>query len=176
MFKKLSYIFLLLLFLSSSRLSFASPELDRIKSIFIVRIISLTTHWAHQDYKVRNVRMCVVSNDNIFNSLRQITQGKNFSIKVVNIDNEYNETVLERCHALYISDKNPAAKTFLNNLKGKPILTITDEEMIWEGAIVSFYRSGDKLKFYVHYENMQNAGFKLSPKLLEIAHMLNYKK
>ena len=76
-----------------------------------------------------------------------------------------------QCHLVFISrteSRNEA--TWLEQFKGKPILTVSDSERAIEhGSVVQFVNVGKSLRFDVSWPGMSEAGIRLGSEMLDNA-------
>jgi hypothetical protein len=82
---------------------------------------------------------------------------------------------LTGCQLLFIPKiKTTELKKVLDNLKGKPVLTISDTEGFAEaGCFINFYEFENKLRFEINQKGLVNAGFTIDYRLLKVSKVLN---
>lgn len=82
--------------------------------------------------------------------------------------------ITEKCRIIFISGKSAVSWGKLEGeVKGLPILTVSDSpEFSRNGGMVSLIRQGRKIKIEVNYETVQEAGLKMSAKLLRLARIV----
>lgn len=81
---------------------------------------------------------------------------------------------IEECHVLFINlpDPDQIAQT-LENLRGKHILTIGDQEgFLQAGGMIQFISVNDKVHFQINPEASSAADLKISSKLLRVAEVV----
>ena len=79
------------------------------------------------------------------------------------------------CKILFIDKSFPAVEQAVKNTKGKPILTVSDNEYFMkQSGILRFYIEDGKLRIEINQEISSNSGLAISSKLLRIAAL--YKK
>jgi len=77
---------------------------------------------------------------------------------------------IDECQILFIDKSFPAIKQVTENLKGKPVLTVSDNENFMRHAgMLRFYIEGGKLRIEINQEASQKSGLEISSKLLRIA-------
>jgi hypothetical protein len=88
---------------------------------------------------------------------------------------------LEGCHVVYISasttpgeEVGPGADELLPHLRGKPVLTVSnDPTFLRRGGVVNFFNEvGGKLRFEIAPDNVKSAGLVLSTRLLSLARIV----
>jgi hypothetical protein len=73
------------------------------------------------------------------------------------------------CQIVYIPRSNRVkTKALIDNLKGDQILVVTEEDLVREGASISFELVGSKLNFKINKEETEKKGLKISSSLLAL--------
>ena len=83
---------------------------------------------------------------------------------------------LRTCHVLFIGrvEKNQLP-TLLQNLKASPVLTVSDSpDFADQGGMVNFVLVQEKVKLEINQVSAEQAGLKISAKLLRLARIVNY--
>lgn len=82
---------------------------------------------------------------------------------------------IDTCQVLFVcasEDKN--VKNILYDLKGLPILTISDiNDFAENGGNINFYVDENKLRFKINVKTLQDAKLKVSSKLLRLAKVID---
>ena len=77
------------------------------------------------------------------------------------------------CQILYISyNIYKSDPKILDRLRGKPILTIGEQDMAWHGAILSLYKKRNRVHFSVNIEALKKSKISLYSGILEMAHLI----
>jgi hypothetical protein len=78
---------------------------------------------------------------------------------------------LSRCHLLFVSaSEQKNFSSILNDLKGKSVLTVADhEKFLAAGGMINLVNYKGKVRWEVNREPVQQAGLRLSAKLLAMA-------
>jgi hypothetical protein len=77
---------------------------------------------------------------------------------------------IDDCEILFIDKSFPAMEQAIKSTKGKPILTVSDNELFMkQSGILRFYIEGGKLRIEVNQEASSGSGLEISSKLLRIA-------
>lgn len=150
-----------------------------IKANLISRIIPYVDYWPTKVRGDKFFRVCFADNEVLYKEVLNIAEiaNRNFTYKVVRIDQNSTTEEIKRCNVIYVSGKDTErAKKLFRIAEKNHSLTISEEDMIYEGAIVAFYRVGEALKFYVNFENLQKAELKMNAKFLAIASIINYQE
>jgi hypothetical protein len=111
----------------------------------------------------------VLGNDPFGSYLDEIISGEKIMDHpmIVKRFNDIHE--VDKCHILFI---NVPGKTrdVLNTLKGKSILTVSDEEDFnGHGGIIKFYTDNDMIRLQINIDAAKAANLNVSSKLLRIA-------
>lgn len=90
--------------------------------------------------------------------------GKKFNIKQISTAAEAGS-----CQIVYIPKTNRAKTTeLINALSGPQILVVTEEDLVTEGASISFELIESKLNFKINKSNTEEKGLKVSSSLLAL--------
>lgn len=75
------------------------------------------------------------------------------------------------CHLLVIfGEQNRYAKQVIDELKGKPVLTVSDDESFTrKGGHISFFSENNRLRFEINWQAANRAKLKISSRLLKLA-------
>ena len=107
--------------------------------------------------------------------LENIYKNKKIKDKKVKIVYVKKLQQLPECQILFISKTDSEKlQKILDDLKGKPILTISDTEGFAQaGCFINYYLNENKLRFEINQKAMQNAGFTIDYRLLRVSKILN---
>jgi hypothetical protein len=90
--------------------------------------------------------------------------GKKFNVKPVS-----SSTDAGACQIVYIPKTNRNKTTeLINQLSGQQILVVTEEDLVSEGASISFELVGAKLNFKINKTTTEEKGLKISSSLLAL--------
>jgi len=90
--------------------------------------------------------------------------GKKFNIKQINSLADAGS-----CQIVYIPKTNRTKTTeLITQLSGDQILVVTEEDLVNEGASISFELVGSKLNFKINKSNAEEKGLKISSSLLAL--------
>lgn len=82
---------------------------------------------------------------------------------------------VDRCQLIFL----PAAqsrnfKLIQNKIGNSAVVLVTeDPDLVNQGAEISFFLEGNKLKFSINQSALESAGINVSPKLLSVARVVN---
>jgi hypothetical protein len=139
----------------------------QLKSVFISKFIDYTEWPESKDA----LTIGVVGNSEVLLILQQLFEKKkkNYTVKKVTALNEIGD-----CKVIYIPEnESKNIGLILQGVKGKSILVISDKkELATQGACVSFYEEGGKLKFIINKSSIDKANLKISSSLLTLAKVI----
>ncbi|MDM8525684.1 YfiR family protein [Desulfococcaceae bacterium HSG8] len=123
--------------------------------------------------KTGNFECCVLGNDPVSSLLTQFN-GKKMMEQTIRIRQLSNIREIDDCHMLFIS--SPEKKNLLmifKAIKGKPILTVGHmKKFTQNGGIINFIRQEDSVRFEINPKAAEQAGLKISSKLLRLAEIV----
>ncbi len=121
---------------------------------------------------VSNINICVIG-QNPFGALIDSIDGRPVGeriVKLIKIENPNSDTVNDCSIAFVHKSQKSSIPKLVNIARQHSILLIAEmDEFIKMGGAVNFINVGKRTKFEVHLENLENAGVKLSSKLLQVA-------
>jgi len=80
---------------------------------------------------------------------------------------------VEFCHVLYFANTSPEAFRLLAQHQNSPILTVSDaENFASNGGCIGLNISGGKVRFNINAKAIEEAGLKVSAKLMELAEVV----
>ena len=144
-----------------------------VKANYSIRIIQYVNNW-DGIIDDKELLFCIIGNKVFYNILKSATKDKKtkYKINIVNISSVNN---LDGCNILYVSNLFPDIKQILSKTYGKSILTISENEMVWYNAIISFYELRGRIRFFVNYDALKKSSLILSAKFLLLANIVNLK-
>jgi len=80
---------------------------------------------------------------------------------------------LQICHILYIDRKEPNLSKFLLDVRGNPVLTVSDSEnFARNGGGIGFYAENGQIKLEINMAEVRNAQLKINALLMEVARIV----
>ena len=144
------------------------------KASYILRFVYYVNNWKYSDRGNKYARICFTEKDSpLFNVTKKQSENPNlaYSISVLPLENI---DLINRCDAIYSSGINiKKTKELLKKTYGQDILTITEGELIWDGAILSFYQVGHKLRFYLNDKAVKDANLMIDKDLYINSSIIN---
>ncbi len=111
----------------------------------------------------------VYNNSNVHKEFIQNFDNKNIGGKPFNIKQIMSTDEAKACQIVYIPKANKSKTTALiDELNGHQILIVTEEDLVSEGASISFELIGSKLNFKINKNNTDQKGLKISSSLLAL--------
>ena len=115
----------------------------------------------------------VLGNDPFGRYLDEIVTGEKILGHVMTVHRYNDISEINKCHILFINKPGKTAE-IINNLKGKSILTVSDDpEFNQHGGIVKFYPENEMIKLQINVSAAKEANLNVSSKLLRIAKIYN---
>ncbi len=123
--------------------------------------------WTHE-----NISIGFVGDSPIFDEMRKLLTRDSYIRLLDNLQDDQ----VSGCDMIFLPKAHNERFAVLQEVIGsRPVILVTDsEELISEGAEISFYvASGNKLRFIVNREELENTGIRMSTKLLSYAKVLS---
>ncbi len=120
------------------------------------------------------LQICVFGRDPFGEGLRDITGGKTINGRKIEIDTVVDLQHARTCHILFIaSSVTMAVKDIVEGLRGASVLTVGDTKGFAEqGGMINFVLENDRVQFEVNRKAADQAGLKISSKLLSVAKLV----
>jgi hypothetical protein len=120
------------------------------------------------------IRICVFGNDPIGDTLKDLSsrEAKGHPLKVEKYTS--NVSSIPRCHVLFISrSEEQQLPLILKHLSGSNVLTTSDiPRFSRKGGMIGFVTEGGRVKIEINLRTSQQAGLKISAKLLEVSRII----
>ncbi len=119
------------------------------------------------------IRICFVGSDPLRTLLGELNnrQAKGRQIKIVRLKDI---NTLSSCDMIYISrSEEHQLQLILQRLQSTPVLTVSDiTQFSRKGGMIGFVTENERVKVEVNLRNVNQAGLKVSAKLLEVARVI----
>jgi hypothetical protein len=151
---------------------FAAENPYKVKAAFLRNFAHYVT-WPTDAFSAKGASWCVgILGQDPFGKVLEATfegrteQGRAFVISRANTPGE-----LPLCQIVFIAFKDAAKRrAALNELKGKPVLTVGDApEFLREGGIIRF-RVGEHVEMSINLDQARSASLAIPTKMLEVSH------
>ncbi|MCK5099115.1 MAG: YfiR family protein [Desulfobacteraceae bacterium] len=145
-----------------------------LKAAFIVNFARLV-EWPDIPHVEKNQRIVigVIDPQPFGDSLKAISKkeirGKKILIKICDSSTDYSEV-----HILFLNSKDAKLRRqIINKISDKPILTIGETPgFAQQEGIINFYKFKKKLRFEINRTKAENAGLKISSRLLKLGKII----
>jgi hypothetical protein len=117
-------------------------------------------------------RICILGKDPFREALQSLTRGKQVKGRGFEILGDVTDPAqAARCHILFVSTSgNKQFQRMLPALQGRSILIVGESEgFARQGGMINFVLEGDRVLFEVNQRAAEQAGLKISAKLLSVA-------
>jgi hypothetical protein len=120
------------------------------------------------------LRICILGRDPFGEELRNITKEKTVSGRKLQIDQLVDLQQARACQIVFIASSERAhLKEILEGLQGANVLTVADTKGFAEqGGMINFVLENDRVQFEVNRKAAEQAGLKISSKLLSVAKLV----
>jgi hypothetical protein len=120
------------------------------------------------------LRICVFGRDPFGRELRDITNEKTVNGRKLEVNQVVDLQLARTCHILFIASSEKAQlKRILESLRGTDVLTVGDTKGFAElGGMINFVLENDRVQFEVNHKAAEQAGLKISSKLLSVAKLV----
>jgi len=117
------------------------------------------------------LKICVFGQDPFGQELRDITYEKTVNGHRLEVNHVVDLPQARSCHVLFIPfSERTQTKLILDSLRGASVLTVGDTKGFAErGGMINFVLENDRVKFEVNRKAAEQAGLKISSKLLSVA-------
>lgn len=117
-----------------------------------------------------SVRLCVLGNHPLASDLQQLIAGKTIGTRAVEVQ-RVSPLQIRGCHVLFVGTlESWRLQQVLESARGANVLTVGDiPGFIEQGGVIDFILDQNRIRFEVNLKAAQDAGLKLSSKLLSLA-------
>jgi hypothetical protein len=151
------------------------PGEYQIKATYLYNFINFID-WPPESHFSSNpsINLCIFGDDPFGNDIddirNEIVKGKKLKIKSYGSLDK-----LKSCDILFIpASEKKHFEQILNSIRNSNVLTVSDtEELIRQGAVISFFVEHNKVRFAVNIKAARRSGLKISAKLLKLAKIIN---
>jgi uncharacterized protein DUF4154 len=117
------------------------------------------------------LRICVLGQDPFGQELRNIANDKIVNGRKLQVNQVGDLQTARACHILFIASSQKAGlKQALESLRGTGALTVGDTKgFVEQGGMINFVLENERVRFEVNHKAAEQAGLKISSKLLNVA-------
>jgi YfiR/HmsC-like len=164
-----------LMLLSGTRAQSPTAGEYQIKAAFLYNFAKFV-EWPPTSFSNASapLRICVFGRDPFGQGLRDIVNGKTVNGRKLEVDYGVDLQEARSCHILFIaSSEKPRLKQIVESLRGTAALTVSDTEGFAEqGGTINFVLENNRVQFEVNRKAAEDAGLKISSKLLSVAKLV----
>lgn len=143
-----------------------NPLADRVKAAYLFNLI-LFVDWP--SLPPDDITLCVAGSDSIGSALEELG---NRRVKDRGLRIRTDATDYSTCQLLYIGDQEANWRDLLRE-SGPGVLSVSDHEgFVRAGGIVGFYMEAGKVRLEVSQGAADQAGLRISSRVLELARVL----
>jgi hypothetical protein len=115
--------------------------------------------------------ICVLGDDPFGPALEEIVRNERVNTHPITVERFRAAGNLDRCHILFVGQTaEPLQRRILEQVRGKSILTVSDEEAFTRrGGVIGFVTVNGKVKLQVNRSSAQRADLRISSRLLRLA-------
>jgi hypothetical protein len=110
-------------------------------------------------------------------ALEKMLTGKTSDSRLIRVVLSPQDKALEQCDVLYVAYSSPEKiHATLQRLRGKSVLTVGDTGSFpQDGGMIGLVRAADQVRIQVNLEAVQEAGLKISSRVLDLAIIVHSK-
>ena len=162
----------LLFGLCSSALQAQVPQ-EQVEAAYLSKFARYVT-WPRANSDNRALQICIVGQDPFRRSLDKVAGSERIFGRPISIRRVVSARGAENCHIAYVQGATPAeTRTFLNDLSGHPVLTVTSARGGSPQGIIHFLVRGERVRFYIDDARAARSGLTISSRLLKLALAVN---
>jgi hypothetical protein len=115
--------------------------------------------------------ICVLGDDPFGPALEEIVRNERVETHPISVERYQVAGNVDRCHILFVGRSGePLQRRILDQVRGKSILTVSDEEEFTRrGGVIGFVTVNGKVKLQVNRSSAQRADLRISSRLLRLA-------
>jgi hypothetical protein len=115
--------------------------------------------------------ICVLGDDPFGPALEEIVRNERVETHPITVERYQVAGNVDRCHILFVGrSAEPLQRRILDLVRGKSILTVSDEEEFTQrGGVIGFVTVNGKVKLQVNRSSAQRADLRISSRLLRLA-------
>lgn len=162
----------LTLLFGTARAQSATAGEYEIKAAFLYNFAKFVD-WPPKSFRdtTAPLQICVLGRDPFGEALRNITREKTVNGRKLEVDYVVDLRMARTCHILFIaSSEKERLRQIFEGLQGSCILTVGDtKDFAAQGGMINFVLQDDRVQFEVSRTAIEQAGLKISSKLLSVA-------
>jgi hypothetical protein len=164
-----------LLLVSCTRAQSPNASEYEIKAAFLFNFAKFV-EWPSSSFRDGSapLQICVLGRDPFGEALRNITHEKTVNGRQLEVHQIVDLQRARTCHLLFIAvSEHAQLKRVLESMEGSGVLTVGDtKDFIAQGGMINFVLENDRVQFEVSRKAAEQAGLKISSKLLAVAKLV----
>jgi hypothetical protein len=164
-----------MLLLSSAQVQSSTASEYQVKAAFLYNFAKFV-EWPPSSFSDASapLQICVFGRDPFGEELRNITSEKTVNGRKLEVRQVADLQHARSCHILFVaSSGKTAVKQIVEGLRGVSVLTVGDTKGFAEqGGMINFVLENDRVQFEVSRKAAEQAGLKISSKLLSVAKLV----
>jgi len=113
--------------------------------------------------------ICVLGDDAFAGLVRDAVAGQTFNARPFAVSRVQSTAQANSCDILFLSAGDPNDAPMLQAMRGKPVLTVTDEGGAGPKGIINFVTRDDRVRFEINLAEAMRDNLTISSKLLSLA-------
>lgn len=176
-FWKISFFIIFLFLNTNSEYAQSGNKIEyKLKAVYIYNFLQFI-EWPSSAFNDQNspIVIGILGEDPFGEVIDETVKSEKIGDRPIKVKRYKFISDIDTCQVLFVcasEDKN--VKNILYNLKGLPILTISDiNDFAENGGNINFYVDENKLRFKINVKTLQDAKLKVSSKLLRLAKVID---
>lgn len=152
---------------SASAFALASSEYQ-LKAVFLFNFAQFV-EWPATAFAepTSSLHICIAGDDPFGPELEAVMQGESIGGRPISIQRLANVQGTENCHLVYVNQPEQQLRETLQQLQGKPVLTVGETQAFTAfGGMIRFDMEGKKIRLAINPKAADAAQLRLSSKLL----------
>ncbi len=156
----------------------ASPLLaqseDEIKAAFLLNFARYV-EWPESAFSSLDspVQICTLESDGFDSVVASTIEGKMIGPRSVEVAAVAGPEFAGGCHILFLGNGSRSGNEVVETLRKSSVFTVgNDQGFAKQGGIANFYRVGNRIRFEINPNAAQDAGLKISSRLLRLARLV----
>ena len=151
----------------------ADDVIYKIKSVYIYNFLSFI-QWPEPQESMTEYQLCMVAEHALISKLRAVVQNETMNGLPLSVVAYNAESQVADCHLLFIQENMNLQADVLEEVQHSQVLLVGDApNFVSEGfGMVGFETRGRKVRVAMNLTRLQDAGFKVSSKLLRVVRIV----
>jgi hypothetical protein len=152
----------------------ASAQIADEHAVRVAFVLNLTKYveWPHKDSRIT---IAVVGEGPTADELKKVLDGQSSESRPIRVVLSPSDAQLQECNILYVTYTSPSkVRLALDRVRDQGILTVGDSDFFArDGGMVGLVTRGDRIQIEVNLETAEQAGLKISSRLLRLSKVLS---